>query len=89
MHYNPVAQKYKIMLHTKYLTQEEFKEFFSTIKPLKQYTVKFLNPFSGSITTANCYRIISYQNKIGNYNYKHPNTILYSIISYKTKITSL
>ena len=56
MHYNPIAQKYKIILHTKYLTQEEFQDFFSTIKPLKQYTVRFLNPYTGGMTTANCYR---------------------------------
>lgn len=56
MHYNPIAQKYKIILHTTYLKQEEFKEFFSTIVPLKEYTVTFLNPYTGTMTTAKCYR---------------------------------
>lgn len=56
MHYNPIAQKYKIILHTKALTAEQFADFFSTIRILKQLTVTFLNPYTGGMTTANCYR---------------------------------
>lgn len=56
MHYNPVAQKYKIILHTRYLKGEELIDFFSTIKNLKQLTVKFYNPYIGQMQIANCYR---------------------------------
>ena len=56
MHYNPVAEKYKIILHTKYLTQEELSDFFSTIRPLKQYSVNFFDPYAGIYRTAMCYR---------------------------------
>ena len=56
MHYNPVAQKYKIILHTKHLSIEDFNTFFSSIVPLKKYEVKFLNPYTGKTDTAQCYR---------------------------------
>lgn len=56
MHYNPVAQKYKIILHTRYLKGEELIDFFSTIKNLKQLTVNFYDPYIGQMRTANCYR---------------------------------
>lgn len=56
MHYNPVAEKYKIILHTKYLTSEEFVDFFSTIKELKELTVNYFNPYTGTKRTAKCYR---------------------------------
>lgn len=55
MRYNPVAEKYKIILHTKPLTAEEMINFFSTIK-LKQLSVTYFNPYTGGIRTANCYR---------------------------------
>lgn len=56
MHYNPVAQKYKVILHTKPLTQEELTEFFSTIKALKELNVYFFDPYSGTHRTIKCYR---------------------------------
>lgn len=56
MHYNPVAEKYKIILHTKYLNGEEFVDFFSTIKNLKELTVVYFNPYTGTNRTAKCYR---------------------------------
>lgn len=56
LHYNPVAQKYKVILHTKYLTQEEFTDFFSTIKNLKQLSVYFFDPYTATYKTINCYR---------------------------------
>lgn len=56
MHYNPVAQKYKIILHTRYLSAEEMIDFFSVIKTLKQYTVKFFCPYTGEKKTVTCYR---------------------------------
>lgn len=56
MHYNPVAEKYKIILHTKYLNSEELIDFFSTIKNLKELNVYFYNPYVGQMQTAKCYR---------------------------------
>lgn len=56
MHYNPIAVKYKIILHTKHLTQEEMTEFFTNLKILKQFSVYFFNPYTGTYKTANCYR---------------------------------
>lgn len=56
MHYNPVADKYKIILHTKYLTSEELVDFFSTIKNLKELSVNFFCPYTGTKKTINCYR---------------------------------
>lgn len=56
MYYNPVAIKYKITLHTKYLTAEEMIEFFSNLRILKRFSVYFFNPYVGQFQTANCYR---------------------------------
>lgn len=56
MRYNPVAVKYKIILHAKNLSAEEVIEFFKILKNLKQYNVYFYNPYRGEYTTANCYR---------------------------------
>jgi len=56
MHYNPIAEKYKIILHTKPLTQEEMQDFFSTIKTLKVLSVYYFNPYTGQYRTAQCYR---------------------------------
>lgn len=55
MRYNPVAEKYKIILHTKPLTAEEMVDFFSTIK-LKELSIYYFNPYTGGYRTANCYR---------------------------------
>lgn len=51
-----MAEKYKIILHTRYLTGEELVDFFATIKNLKQLSVHFFNPYTGNMHTANCYR---------------------------------
>ena len=56
MHYNPIAEKYKIILHTRPLTGEEMIDFFSTIKVLKTLSVTYFNPYTGEKRTANCYR---------------------------------
>ncbi len=56
MHYNPVAEKYKVILHTRHLTRSELTDFFSTIKNLKVLTVKYFNPYTGNTRTAQCYR---------------------------------
>ena len=55
MHYNPIAEKYKIVLHTRPLTYSEMIDFFSTIA-LKDLTVVYFNPFTGQSRTAHCYR---------------------------------
>jgi len=55
MHYNPIAEKYKIILHTKPLTYSEMIDFFSTIG-LRELSVTYLNPFTGQSRTASCYR---------------------------------
>ena len=56
MHYNPVAEKYKIILHTRPMSGEELIEFFSTIKILKTLSVTFFNPYTGQQMTTDCYR---------------------------------
>jgi len=56
MHYNPVAEKYKVILHARNLTGEELIDFFSTIKSLKELSVKFFCPYTGTFKTINCYR---------------------------------
>lgn len=56
MHYNPIAEKYKIILHTKNLTGEELVDFFSTIKNLKTLSVAYFNPYTGETRIAECYR---------------------------------
>lgn len=56
MHYNPIAEKYKIILHTKPLNGEQVIQFFSNIKNLKTFTVRYFNPYTGEMRTANCYR---------------------------------
>lgn len=56
MHYNPIAEKYKIILHTKNLTGEEVIDFFSTIRNLKELSVAYFNPYIGDIRVADCYR---------------------------------
>lgn len=56
MHYNPVADKYKLVLHTRPMSREELIDFFSTIKVLKTLSVTFFNPYTGGIDTIDCYR---------------------------------
>lgn len=56
MHYNPIAEKYKIILHTKPLNGEELVQFFSTIKNLKTFSVTYFNPYTGGMRMAQCYR---------------------------------
>lgn len=56
MHYNPVAEKYKITLQPRALTGEELIDFYSTIKILKKLSVYFFNPFTGEHKTINGYR---------------------------------
>ncbi len=56
MHYNPVAEKYKVILHTRPMSGEELVDFFSTIKVLKTLSVRFFNPYTGEIEIRECYR---------------------------------
>lgn len=54
--YNPVADKYKIILHTRPMKKQELVEFFSKIKILKELSVTFFNPYTGEEKTIQCYR---------------------------------
>lgn len=56
MIYNPIAEKYKIILHTCPMNKAELIEFFSTIKILKTLKVTFFDPYTGQIKTIDCYR---------------------------------
>ncbi len=56
MIYNPIAEKYKIILHTKALTKDEMIAFFQNIRALKQLNVTFFDPFSGTMKNIYCYR---------------------------------
>ena len=56
MRYNPVNEKYKIILHTPSMTQEQAQTFFNVIKTLKTYSVTYFNPYTGQTRTAICYR---------------------------------
>lgn len=56
MRYNPINEKYKIILHTPSLTQEQVSVFFNILKVLKTFTVKYFNPYTGEYRTATCYR---------------------------------
>lgn len=55
MHLSYIAEKFKIILKTTPLFQQELKEFYSHI-PMREITVKFLNPFTGEYKTIQCYR---------------------------------
>ena len=56
MHYNVIAQKYKIILKTKNLTKTEAVDFFSRIKILQAHTVTFFDPYTGTTKTIQAYR---------------------------------
>lgn len=56
MIYNPIAEKYKIILHTRPMNKEELIEFFSTIKILKELKVTFFDPYTATMKTIDCYR---------------------------------
>lgn len=55
MHLSYIADKYKIILHTTPVFQQELTEFYSHI-PMRAIQVKFFNPFTGQWHTAECYR---------------------------------
>lgn len=56
MHMNIVATKYKIILHTKSLSQTQFQTFFTKIRANSTYSVNYFNPYTGEYRTATCYR---------------------------------
>lgn len=56
MHYNPVAEKYKIILHTKSMSITDFQNFFAQIRVLGRYSVEFLSPYDGKYHIIECYR---------------------------------
>lgn len=55
MHLSYIADKYKIILHTTPVFQQELTEFYSHI-PMRAINVRFFNPFTGQWHTAECYR---------------------------------
>lgn len=56
MIYNPVAEKYKIILHTKPLNKTEMTAFFNKIAANKKLTVTFFDPYTATTKTIYCYR---------------------------------
>ena len=50
-----ISTKYKIILKTTPLLQQQLVEFYSHI-PMREISVKFFNPFTGQYQTINCYR---------------------------------
>ena len=56
MRMNVIAQKYKILLHTKPLTLTQFTTFYTKIRANTTFSVCFLDPYSGTYKTINCYR---------------------------------
>lgn len=54
--YNPIADKYKVILHTRPMNKSELIEFFSTIRVLKELKVTFFDPYTGEMKTIYCYR---------------------------------
>ena len=53
---NVIAQKYRLDLSTRPLTQDEFIDFYKEIGKSPKSTVEFLNPFTGKWKTIKCYR---------------------------------
>lgn len=50
-----IADKFKIILKTTPIMQAQLMEFYSHI-PMREITVKFFNPFTGTYKTIQCYR---------------------------------
>ena len=55
MHLSYIAEKYKIILRTTPVFQQELSEFYLHI-PRRAITVRFFNPFTGEWNTVQCYR---------------------------------
>lgn len=55
MSLNYISDKYKIILKTTPVYQQELTEFYSHI-PMRAIAVKFFNPFTGTYKTIQCYR---------------------------------
>lgn len=50
-----IAEKFKVILKTTPVFQQELTEFYSHI-PRRAISVKFFNPFTGTYKTIQCYR---------------------------------
>lgn len=50
-----IADKFKVILKTTPLFQQQLTEFYKHI-PMRAITVKFFNPFTGTYKTIQCYR---------------------------------
>lgn len=55
MHLKYVGDKYKIILHTTPVFQQELTDFYSHI-PMRAINIRFFNPYTGNWHTAECYR---------------------------------
>lgn len=55
MRLNIVNSKYKLLIKTTYLTQNQLQTFFSKI-PVGTLSVTYYNPYTGTNRTANMYR---------------------------------
>lgn len=53
---NVISQKYRLDLVTRQLTRDEVVDFFAQIKIAPTMTVQFLNPFTNTWKTIQCYR---------------------------------
>jgi len=52
---NYISDKYKVILKTTPVFQQELTEFYSHI-PMRAISIKFFNPFTGTYKTIQCYR---------------------------------
>ena len=50
-----IADKFKIILNTTPVFQEQLTEFYNHI-PMREISVKFFNPYTGEYKTIQCYR---------------------------------
>lgn len=55
MHLNYLSDKFKVILKTTPVFQQELIEFYKHI-PMREISVKFFNPFTGEWKTIQCYR---------------------------------
>ena len=53
---NVISTKYRLDLVTRQLTRDEVVDFFAQIRIKPTMTVQFLNPFTNTWKTINCYR---------------------------------
>ena len=67
MHLSYITTKYKIILKTTPILQQQLTEFYSHI-PMRAISVKFFNPFTGQWKTVQCYRGDRKASMLGDWN---------------------